>query len=139
MSELFELPYDPSWGYGQRFFLDVEHRYTKSHRLVREALPDLAGKRILDLGCSRGLMLERFRRYADAELVGAELDPEVRPDAEAPSLLLRCSCCECSESLQSSASASAKTVIAWLNATPCFSTLREALRASQANTLMYIR
>jgi 2-polyprenyl-3-methyl-5-hydroxy-6-metoxy-1,4-benzoquinol methylase len=81
--ELFELPYDPEWKLDERFFLDVEHRYTKSHRLVREALPDLAGKRILDLGCSRGLMLERFRRYEGAELVGAELDPEVRPDAEA--------------------------------------------------------
>ena len=41
MSELFELPYDPSWGYGRRFFLDVEHRYAKMHRLLREGYGDL--------------------------------------------------------------------------------------------------
>ena len=64
MSEPFELPYDPSWGYGRRFFLDVEHRYTKMHRLLRERHGrDLVGARILDLGLSRGLLLERFRRY----------------------------------------------------------------------------
>lgn len=74
---LFELPYDPSWGLDERFFLDVEHRYTKSHRLVREAAGDLSGKRILDIGCSRGQLLERFRRYDGAELVAIELDPEM--------------------------------------------------------------
>lgn len=74
---LFELPYDPAWGLDERFFLDVEHRYTKSHRLVREAAGDLSGKRILDIGCSRGLMLERFRRYAGVEFVAIELDPEM--------------------------------------------------------------
>ena len=57
MSELFELPYDPSWGYGRRFFLDVEHRYTKMHRLLRERWGDPAGKRVVDLGSSRGLFL----------------------------------------------------------------------------------
>ena len=74
---LFELPYDPAWGLDEHFFLDVEHRYTKSHRLVREAAGDLSGKRILDIGCSRGLMLERFRRYPGAEFVAIELDPEM--------------------------------------------------------------
>src|SRR5205085_6629970 len=29
--ELFEIEYSPDWGYGRRFFLDVEHRYTKMH------------------------------------------------------------------------------------------------------------
>jgi SAM-dependent methyltransferase len=75
-ARLFELPYDPAWGYGERFFLDVEHRYTKMHRLVRERYGDLAGKRILDLGLSRGLLLERFRRYPDVELGGIEIDPD---------------------------------------------------------------
>ena len=72
---LFELPYDPSWGYDARFFLDVEHRYTKIHRLLRERYGDLSGKRIVDLGLSRGLLLERFRRYEGAELGGIEIDP----------------------------------------------------------------
>ena len=72
---LFELPYDPSWGYGRRFFLDVEHRYTKMHRLLRERYGDLSGKRIVDLGLSRGLLLERFRGYPGAELGGIEIDP----------------------------------------------------------------
>lgn len=74
---LFELPFDPAWGLDERFFLDVEHRYTKSHRLVREAAGDLSGKRILDIGCSRGHLLERFRRYEGAEFVAIELDPEM--------------------------------------------------------------
>jgi SAM-dependent methyltransferase len=73
--ELFELAYDPSWGYRERFFLDVEHRYTKMHRLLREGYGDLAGKRIVDLGLSRGLLLERFRRYPGVELRGIEIDP----------------------------------------------------------------
>jgi 2-polyprenyl-3-methyl-5-hydroxy-6-metoxy-1,4-benzoquinol methylase len=75
VSELFELPYDPSWGYGRRFFLDVEHRYTKMHRLLRERHGDLAGARVLDLGLSRGLLLERFRRYEGVRLGGIEIDP----------------------------------------------------------------
>ena len=75
MTELFELPYDPSWGYGRRFFLDVEHRYTKMHRLLRKRHGDLAGARILDLGLSRGLLLERFRRYEGVQLGGIEIDP----------------------------------------------------------------
>ena len=72
---LFELPYDTSWGYERKFFLDVEHRYTKMHRLLRERCGDLAGKRIVDLGLSRGLLLERFRRYEGVELGGIEIDP----------------------------------------------------------------
>ena len=67
---LFELPYDPSWGYERRFFLDVEHRYTKMHGLLRERYGDLSGKRIVDLGLSRGLLLERFRRYEGVQLDG---------------------------------------------------------------------
>lgn len=72
---LFEIPYNPDWGYERSFFLDNEHRYTKMHRLLREALGDLTGTCILDLGCCRGLLLERFRRYPGVELVGLELDP----------------------------------------------------------------
>jgi SAM-dependent methyltransferase len=72
---LFELPYSPDWGYDERFFYDVEHRYTKMHRLLREGYGDLAGACILDLGLSRGLFLERFRRYAGVELGGIEIDP----------------------------------------------------------------
>lgn len=74
-ARLFELPYDASWGYGRRFFLDVEHRYTKMHRLLRERFGDLTGKRLVDLGLSRGLLLERFRRYPGVELGGIEIDP----------------------------------------------------------------
>jgi SAM-dependent methyltransferase len=72
---LFELPYHASWGYDRRFFLDVEHRYTKMHRLLRERYGDLLGKRIVDLGLSRGLLLERFRRYERVTLGGIEIDP----------------------------------------------------------------
>jgi SAM-dependent methyltransferase len=74
-ARLFELLYDPAWGYGRRFFLDAEHRYTKMHRLLRERYGDLTGKRIVDLGLSRGLLLERFRRYPGVELGGIEIDP----------------------------------------------------------------
>jgi 2-polyprenyl-3-methyl-5-hydroxy-6-metoxy-1,4-benzoquinol methylase len=73
--QLFELSYSPEWGYERKFFLDVEHRYTKMHRLLRERYGDLSGKRIVDLGLSRGLLLERFRRYEGAELGGIEIDP----------------------------------------------------------------
>ena len=72
---LFELEYSPEWGYGRRFFLDNEHRYTKMHRLLRERYGDLAGKRILDLGSSRGLLLARF---PDSERIGIEIDPAER-------------------------------------------------------------
>jgi SAM-dependent methyltransferase len=72
---LFDLPYDASWGYERRFFLDVEHRYTKMHHLLRERYGDLSGKRIVDLGLSRGLLLERFRRYPGVALGGIEIDP----------------------------------------------------------------
>ncbi len=72
---LFDLPYSPEWGYERSFFLDNEHRYTKMHRLLRERYGDLAGRRVLDLGCSRGQFLERFRRYPDVELTGTEIDP----------------------------------------------------------------
>src|SRR5258705_9967742 len=80
---LFELEFDPAWDLEERFFLDVEHRYTKSHHLLTEAVGDLSGKRILDLGCSSGMLLERFRRYADVSLVALELDPVVREIARA--------------------------------------------------------
>lgn len=72
---LFEIPYNPDWGYERSFFLDNEHRYTKMHRLLSRTLGDLAGNRILDLGCCRGLLLERFRGYPGVELAGLELDP----------------------------------------------------------------
>jgi 2-polyprenyl-3-methyl-5-hydroxy-6-metoxy-1,4-benzoquinol methylase len=72
---LFEVDFSPEWGYGRRFFYDVEHRYTKMHRLLQERYGDLTGKRIVDLGLSRGLLLERFRRYPDVELGGIEIDP----------------------------------------------------------------
>jgi 2-polyprenyl-3-methyl-5-hydroxy-6-metoxy-1,4-benzoquinol methylase len=75
---LFELRFDPAWDLDERFFLDVEHRYTKSHRLLSEVVGDLSGKRILDLGCSSGMLLERFRRYDDVSLLAIELDPKVR-------------------------------------------------------------
>jgi SAM-dependent methyltransferase len=74
--DLFELPYDPDWGYERRFFLDNEHRYTKMHRLLREGYGDLAGRRILDLGCCRGQLLARFSSYPDVDLGGLEIDPE---------------------------------------------------------------
>jgi len=72
---LFDLGYSADWGYERRFFLDVEHRYTKMHRLLRDSYGDLAGARIVDLGLSRGLLLERFRRYDDVQLLGTEIDP----------------------------------------------------------------
>ena len=75
-SPLFEVAYTPDWGYDRRFFLDNEHRYTKMHRLLRERYGDLNGKRIVDLGLSRGLFLERFRRYRDVELAGIEIDAD---------------------------------------------------------------
>lgn len=80
---LFELPFDPAWELDRTYFLDVEHRYTKTHRLLREAVGDLSGKRILDLGCSRGMLLERFRRYEGVDFAAIELDPEVREAARA--------------------------------------------------------
>jgi SAM-dependent methyltransferase len=73
-SELFEVPYAPEWGYERRFFLDNEHRYTKMHRLLRDGYGDVSGARIVDLGLSRGLLLERFRRYEGVELRGIEID-----------------------------------------------------------------
>lgn len=69
---LFELDNDPAWGYEQQMFLDNEHRYTKMHRLLREGAGDLSGKRILDLGASRGQLLARFE---GADAVGTEIDP----------------------------------------------------------------
>jgi SAM-dependent methyltransferase len=72
---LFDLPYSSEWGYGKRFFLDNEHRYTKMHRLLRERWGDPAGKQVVDLGSSRGLFLARFAR---SERAGIEIDPEER-------------------------------------------------------------
>jgi SAM-dependent methyltransferase len=72
---LFELDNTPDWGYEDAPFLDNELRYTKMHRLLRERYRDLAGKRILDLGSSRGQLLERFKRYG-AQLKGLEIDPD---------------------------------------------------------------
>jgi SAM-dependent methyltransferase len=83
---VFEIEYDPSWGYERRFFLDVEHRYTKMHRLLRERYGDLPGKRIVDLGLSRGLLLERFRRYEGVTLGGIEIDPAEVEHAQARGL-----------------------------------------------------
>jgi SAM-dependent methyltransferase len=73
--DLFDIPYDPSWGYDERFFHDVEHRYTKMHRLLRERWGDPAGKRVVDLGSSRGLLLARF---PESDRAGIEIDPEER-------------------------------------------------------------
>ena len=72
---LFDLPYSPKWGYDERFFYDVEHRYAKMHRLLRERWGDPTGKRIVDLGSSRGLFLARFPA---SERVGIEIDPAER-------------------------------------------------------------
>lgn len=80
---LFELPYDSGWGYERRFFLDNEHRYTKMHRLLREALGSLDGRSILDLGCGRGLLLARFERYRGVERAGIEIDPDEAEQARA--------------------------------------------------------
>lgn len=80
---LFELPYDAKWRLERRFFLDVEHRYTKTHRMLLQAVGDLKGKSVLDLGCSRGMLLERFRGYGDVTLVGVELDATDGAEAEA--------------------------------------------------------
>ena len=74
-SPLFDLSYSPEWGYDERFFHDVEHRYTKMHRLLRERWGDPAGKRVVDLGSSRGLFLARFPK---SELAAIEIDPEER-------------------------------------------------------------
>ena len=74
-SPLFDLPYSPEWGYDERFFDDVEHRYTKMHRLLRERWGDPAGKRVVDLGSSRGLFLARFE---GSERAGIEIDPNER-------------------------------------------------------------
>ena len=76
---LFDLPYSPEWGYDERFFQDVEHRYTKMHRLLRERWGDPAGKRVVDLGSSRGLFLARFE---GSERAGIEIDPEERRRGE---------------------------------------------------------
>jgi SAM-dependent methyltransferase len=72
---LFDLPYSPEWGYGKRFFLDNEHRYSKMHRLLRERWGDPAGKHVVDLGSSRGLFLARFE---GSQRSGIEIDPEER-------------------------------------------------------------
>jgi SAM-dependent methyltransferase len=72
---LFDLPYSPDWGYDERFFQDVEHRYTKMHRLLRERWGSPEGKRVVDLGSSRGLFLARF---GASERAGIEIDPEER-------------------------------------------------------------
>jgi SAM-dependent methyltransferase len=72
---LFDLPYSPEWGYDERFFHDVEHRYTKMHRLLRSEWGDPAGKRVVDLGSSRGLFLARFPA---SDRAGIEIDPEER-------------------------------------------------------------
>lgn len=80
---LFEIPYDPAWGLEKRFFLDVEHRYAKSHRLLRDALGDLSNRQILDIGCSRGHLLERFRQYTGVEFSAIELEEEMLEIARA--------------------------------------------------------
>jgi len=45
------------------------------HRLLRDEGVGLASARILDLGLSRGLLLERFRRDPGTTLGGIEIDP----------------------------------------------------------------
>jgi SAM-dependent methyltransferase len=74
-SSLFELPYSPEWHPDEKLFFDNEHRYTKMHRLLRQRLGTLDGARIVDLGCCRGQLLQRFRRYRGVELTGLEIDP----------------------------------------------------------------
>lgn len=75
-ASLFDLENTADWGYADAPFLDNELRYTKMHRLLRKRAGDLGGKRILDLGSSRGQLLERFKRYPDVTLQGLEIDPE---------------------------------------------------------------
>lgn len=85
-ADLFELQDAEEWGYERTFFLDNEHRYTKMHRLLRDALGDLRGKRVLDLGCCRGQLLARFE---DSEVEGLEIDEEEIALAEKRGIPLR--------------------------------------------------
>lgn len=70
---LFDLQFDTSWGYEKKLFLDNEHRYTKIHRLLRDYVGNLDGKRIVDLGSCRGQFLTRLERYRDIQLEGLEI------------------------------------------------------------------
>jgi SAM-dependent methyltransferase len=83
MDELFELSYSPTWGYDERYFLDNEHRYTRMHALLRERYGELSGRRVADIGCSRGQFLSRLWSYHDIELTGIEIEEEERALAEA--------------------------------------------------------
>jgi SAM-dependent methyltransferase len=74
-TSLFELPYSPEWQTDEKLFFDNEHRYTKMHRLLRQRFGPLDGARIIDLGCCRGQLLQRFRRYRGVQLTGLEIDP----------------------------------------------------------------
>jgi SAM-dependent methyltransferase len=82
MEELFEVAFSPAWGYDERHFLDSEHRYTRMHALLRRSYGDLSGRRVLDVGCCRGLFLSRLRSYHDIALTGIEIDEEERALAE---------------------------------------------------------
>jgi hypothetical protein len=62
-----------------------------------------------------------------------------RPPDERPNRRNRVSSVECARSGPSSASGSAKTVVASSNETPCFRRFVEALCASHSNTVQYIR
>lgn len=46
------------------------------HRLLREQFGELDGRAIVDLGCCRGQLLERFLAYPGVQLSAIEIDPE---------------------------------------------------------------
>ncbi len=71
------IPYDDSWGYERNHFLVNEDRYVRMTELAQGHLGDLNHRIIIDLGCCKGLLLERFNRfYKSCRLMGIEIIPE---------------------------------------------------------------